>query len=601
MIKFAGIFTLVLSVNSQAQVQDPCQYQTISPRSGFTVDVSALNKALQLSPQQRLRAMCEMKTAVMEKYVLVEQKQRRLGINVDEHMSTCALKELSITSGNRSDFFDRAKLCIAGLKDTHFGLGTKMQRPHLNTVLIARWVENKLVVGGRSSRLIAAMKQNSQYDWTDLENILTPGNEILTIDGVSAKDVMALHIPYQEASSEDFAKIYAATSIFDRDYLMPKKNTVTVEILFNGTPRRLTLPWWSSFPRGNTDGVTEIANLKIPNIRDLTYKYNPETKKYEKIEEELFDVMYSTKFALPIGAGMAEFLDDDGEPALRLSQAIVDRNNSYCYMQLLTFHTDSMTLKGSKDKMDFFDPISAFLADCEKKKLPLLLDLRRNGGGNGNFPGMLMGLLAKKGQQIPRNLEAYRTTQAGLNLISNFINPNDNGAQDEDEAEETGSNLQVIIEDMMKRIDAGKSTTNIIVSGQTSAATKEGFNQKIVALVSPQCISACDMMAQFLKISRRATLMGTHANGTGAGFSTWNQQNSNFEDTQGLFSFEIPNHLFGIAPVMKKDVQVLEYEKHEDLLMENKPVQADIQRPIKVDDLIDGNEGFLEEVLAELL
>ena len=73
-----------------------------------------------------------------------------------------------------------------------------------------------------------------------------------------------------------------------------------------------------------------------------------------------------------------------------------------------------------------------------------------------------------------------------------------------------------------------------------------GFNNNIVALVTANCISACDKMSFLLKSSGRAVILGTHSNGTGAGFLSTGELNTKWEDRLRVFETQVPNYLFGI-------------------------------------------------------
>ena len=80
-------------------------------------------------------------------------------------------------------------------------------------------------------------------------------------------------------------------------------------------------------------------------------------------------------------------------------------------------------------------------------------------------------------------------------------------------------------------------------------ASKEvgGFHQKIVALTSPKCVSACDIMASLLSHSKRATLIGLPTNGTGAGARTLHPFNGTvWKDDHKILAIKIPNFFINL-------------------------------------------------------
>ncbi len=102
---------------------------------GFSDD--NLLKGLEISKARRLKVICEMKEAVLEKYSLIDLKRMRMNIDADQLMQQCARDELAIDNNDRQDFLDRVEKCIAGIHDTHFGGYSRVQRPTVVTAILA--------------------------------------------------------------------------------------------------------------------------------------------------------------------------------------------------------------------------------------------------------------------------------------------------------------------------------------------------------------------------------------------------------------------------------------------------------------------------------
>src|SRR4051794_21406641 len=102
------ISTLLLSTSAFAQFTgDPCALAGTSgstvmsfmnPSLNDTISDANLLLGLALTKERRLKVLCELKSAVTEKYSLLQLKQERLGLDVEQHMQQCAREELAITS-----------------------------------------------------------------------------------------------------------------------------------------------------------------------------------------------------------------------------------------------------------------------------------------------------------------------------------------------------------------------------------------------------------------------------------------------------------------------------------------------------------------------
>jgi hypothetical protein len=571
--------------------------------SGDTFSEANLLLGLALPKERRLKVICELKSSVLEKYSLIQLKKERLNIDVDQHMQECARQELAIASGDRQDFFDRVLKCIAGLQDTHFGGYSRVRRPVTLTAIQIIDVGGKIVISRQSPLLIARIKADDQETWKDLETTLAPGNEVTMIDGLPAADAVAQLTPYISASSPAFASLYASMSFFQRSFAYPTKKTVTLEIrTASGDLKHLELPWMAQITPGNYDAQAKFKALGLPLVTELQWKYDPVLRKFEKSDENLFPVGFNVKNPLfAEQATLTTWNDDSGAPGLRTAEVILDKAQVFCYMQLMTFYSKQFTKDGSKnpkDKVDFFDPIKAFVKSCEAKKMPLLLDLKYNGGGNGSFPAKLLAILSEKGAKYPADVAAFAITPSMVDIVTQDVDPSkDSGARNLD----NGFDSITLMSAVSDAIEASAKYTDVL-TGKDVATDKDvgGYSQKIVAIVTPLCISACDMTARLLKNSKRAVIVGTASNGTGAGFwSSETKLDSSFTDSEGLLSFEIPNFLFGVETAVGQ-AQRLPFATGKTFLSENIPTQADIQVPFSVDDVKTGGGAIAKAAVTEL-
>ena len=165
-----------------------------------------------------------------------------------------------------------------------------------------------------------------------------------------------------------------------------------------------------------------------------------------------------------------------------------------------------------------------------------------------------------------------------------------------------GISMDEVRDLFQKTIDERNNYTPMFVNSPvTPHPSIGGYDKKIVALITPNCISACDITSFILKASGRATLIGTHSNGTGAGFMSTGEISNDWEDDHKVFSTTIPNLLFGL-PGSKTDTETLVFEKDsvERLDTENRPTFADVQYWTTNKDIQNKNIGWLEKA-AEVL
>ncbi|MDO9184252.1 MAG: hypothetical protein Q7U04_17695, partial [Bacteriovorax sp.] len=89
-------------------------------------------------------------------------------------------------------------------------------------------------------------------------------------------------------------------------------------------------------------------------------------------------------------------------------------------------------------------------------------------------------------------------------------------------------------------------------------------------------------------------IIGTHSNGTGAGFISTGELNTNWEDRLRVFSTQVPNFLFG-APGKSLTDTIFDDNSSETMCSENRPTVADIQYAPTALDLRSNSLGWLQK------
>jgi hypothetical protein len=155
---------------------------------------------------------------------------------------------------------------------------------------------------------------------------------------------------------------------------------------------------------------------------------------------------------------------------------------------------------------------------------------------------------------------------------------------------------------LSKTIDDNREYTQMFThSSVTPSPLIGGYDKKIVALITPYCISACDITSFIFKSSERVTLIGSQSNGTGAGFINSKEITTGWEDDLKIFNTSIPNLLFGI-PGSKTDTEILIFEQDNAFKLdtENQPTVADVQYSTTRKDLLNKNIGWPEKAVEFL-
>src|SRR5690606_5932829 len=141
--------------------------------------------------------------------------------------------------------------------------------------------------------------------------------------------------------------------------------------------------------------------------------------------------------------------------------------------------------------------------------LPLLIDMRHNGGGDGQYPAAVLSYLAHADANYPDRTESFRITYMTRQMVERWnLNPSSRA----DRA------VPALVDALAERRPMTYEYT--LTDGITADPDIGGFDRPVVALVSPFCGSACDIQSMLFKKSGRVTLVGTASNGTGAGYLT---------------------------------------------------------------------------------
>jgi hypothetical protein len=423
-----------------------------------------------------------------------------------------------------------------------------------------------------------------------LRNSLEPisvelGDEVTAIDGIPVEEKINELKKYVMGSSDEWNDSQAIRALTIRNFKYSDKNYVKVAFKSGAL---LKLPLFYNNPVGSTsrmDVVTYMNKLSVPSdTSTIGMNFDKVSKTWS--DSALTFSGYATRTLHLNLKGLIELTDNDGQIALRTGYYI-SKGKSYGVLQILNF--TAKTVKVGDTQIPFLDAIRNFAAELKENQLPMVLDLRVNGGGNGNYPAAILSILAPEGQVYPGPTSGMRMTE-----YSRQLSEADFYQQLPAEDQSVGMTIDELHEVLGTTLENGREYTPMYSYSPVKFDQKlNGFNNKIVALVTSDCISACDMMSFLLKSTKRATIIGTHTNGTGAGYSSSAELNTTWQDKLRVLSSHFPNFLFGL-PGDSADKNVFGIDSVSKLCTENRPTIADILYSTTPLDVAKNNIGWLQ-------
>jgi hypothetical protein len=261
-------------------------------------------------------------------------------------------------------------------------------------------------------------------------------------------------------------------------------------------------------------------------------------------------------------------------------------------LQIASFMSP-VVLSRDGSKLSFFAVLREIIRDAKEMRMPLILDLRDNPGGITLFPGMLLSLLTEEDKTYSNVTLGYRISRPIIGIWNHMFK---NSIEVSVGSELTTDQSREVFR---RAIEKNQTYTQMVSMNQVEADPElGGFDLPIVALISPSCISSCDIMASLLKASRRATLIGQPTNGTGMGMIPTHGSHSMWKDSKGLTYLAIPNFFFG-KPSLDPKGRVLQ-EPVESLNLENIPTMPDVEYTPSASDLLTQNQGWFDTAMKIL-
>jgi hypothetical protein len=595
----------------KARVFDPLA-SGVKVNSGLLKDVYSGIKFHYLDRKDRMMIVNDFLNTVDLEYALLPLKEKRIGLNFkqlreDAIAAEMAAEDFTLAGSDRKnedlrakiaflqassnmDFLDRMQLLVSKFKDTHFSIGETISRPYTYMGLRLFRVDGKIVVGSIDKKFIAMVEKLSGTDFSQIKI----GDQVKSIDGVEVEAKINELKPYVDSSTPEFTDMGAVRALTLRNFKYDKKNFMKIEFKNAGTYK---MPLYVNNRADSTprlDAITYFDKIKIPSdSTSIGIAFDKATGKWNDSTTMSFQgySAYNLKENLK---GVTELNDDGGSPAIRTGY-FIQKGKTYAVMQLMTFSTRNVKNIVTNAEMPFLEAIRSFALDAKQNELPVILDLRVNGGGNAAFPAAVLEIFSEEKAVYGGPTRGYRVTS----YMRNMEEPG-YFQQVEGEDISEGLNYDDLRTIMDDALNEGKVFAPMYNTGVIRADGRVGgFEQKMVVLVTPNCVSACDMTSFLFQESKRATLIGTSSNGTGAGYRSSSELNTQWTDPLRVLTTNVPNFLFG-RPGKDAEQSVYGENSVEELCSENIPAVADIQYSTTMLDVARGNLGWLQKAAQVL-
>jgi hypothetical protein len=555
------------------------------------------------SAPERVQIACGLRDAMEQRYVFFPVKGQLLAggagpaFDARQQLDACAADERAIA---REDdplrFYDRMRRCTAAFADGHLMLGAPVRLPHVALGIGLRLAGGRVFVANRERKLVSFLQASSGL--RDLDALLAPGNEVLEIDGRPAAQQVAELAPYLPSSSDAARLERAVDALTRRDFAFPARRTAKLTIEVAGARRTVELPWWVS-PDARTHVMAQawLRKAGVGTTELLDWKYDQTKGAWERDGGDVRGSLRSDSIVSPRdAAGLREYTSDGGQPAARLGEVVLSRDRAFCYAQLLTFFTER--LDGPGGRRPFGEVLGGFVKQCQEKRLDLVIDVRQNDGGYLSHSSALLSELGEPSKAYPSGALLLRASASNQLVFQQRVAALGNGsARASDDALEPHH----IAEALGAARKARQEFTPGFLEGtlRTSEAVG-GYTGKVVALIGPGCMSACDRFAALLRASKRGVLVGAPTEGAGGSQQETRELPVRWTDPNGVLSVSIPNAAMGVQAARPAPG-----ERHGDLpfgrffselAFENRPVPPDVSYATTVDDLTHSNRGWLEKV-----
>lgn len=563
---------------------------------------------LYLDQNDRASVLTDLRNMTIDNYALLSIKAAR-GIVPDakKMFDEAIAKETQIENVADTDtlgqaranllFLDRIRAVIGSFQDSHFSSTPVVARPTILNGIEVRRVGGEIRVATKRSQILD-FDGSHAIDPVAYKSIAV-GMKVISIDGVPALKAADALLPFLSASTPSSRDMWAAAALSQRSFSYPEKSYADWEFATEGgASLKVRLPYFYSNTVSRKDALFFLKAKGFQPLNDLRLNWSEKDRGWaynRAITVEGFSPQGAPAGLVgeQIWSGVASD-NSVGGPTFRTGY-LMKAGKAYGVLQIFEFSSQKVTQSTADAAVGFDQPVVNFVKSLKQAETPLIIDLRTNGGGDPMNSIAVLAAIAKKDEAYPSTNRALRVTR----VIRQMLELDESGKlPDLNKFNYDATSMQEL---RAAIADHREYTTAFTLTDDVKANPKVGgYEQKIVALISPMCISACDGMALLLKGSKRATLIGTTTNGTGAGFIGNDQfDGSKFLDHLQVVSLRIPNRLFGPGGELGRRV-FNDAEAYVKYNSENQPPVADVNYIESNDDILNSSTKWFDKALEVL-
>jgi hypothetical protein len=320
-----------------------------------------------------------------------------------------------------------------------------------------------------------------------------------------------------------------------RDFAFPERRTAVLTVaLADGGRRAVELPWWvSPGARRHTVAGGWARRTGLPTTDRLPWfedAWRPRPGATAEGAPPWAPAVPPT--AVP---ALLQWTDENGRVAVRAGDVERGVAHPFCYLQILTFHTEQLV--GPGGDRPFREPIEDFVRGCSERGRDLVLDLRRNEGGYLDHTSAVAAALLPPGAKVAR-----AALLVGANARNEAVYRERSGS--------SAGTGPLAPRRVLAEIEAARRGGHALTPAFLTAPLRPaggGFAGRVVALTSPACMSACDRLAALLAAFGRAVLVGGPTEGAGGSQQETDGLPARWTDSSRALSVAIPNAAFGVA------------------------------------------------------
>lgn len=549
-------------------------------------ELSDYLQSQKLSQKQRLTSIETLRTSMQNSYIGYNVKKKLMGLSGDEVFDHCLQTEKKYSEPISSfEFMDHIHACLALFQDGHVSAKQPYRPTNVTTGIAYTYLSHgEVYVANLRTKLLTAFDLLNEQPEGTLENQLFVGQKIISIDGVPARQALEEIVPLISGSTLKYRQNLAADLLFTRGRAYPTKKSVDL-VLESKTGERLkiSMPWVITSNQAST--LESRLHLHYQGLKTYSeYGFSTASASGFVVQDPIFSLEEVQTYndsteSLTLKTGYTQV-------ALESSKQKVCYLGSYNFDVAASGEIGSALFKeGDSTALEYMTVVKDFLKTCQDQSLPLVLDLRENGGGDSNLAAELFFSFVTEDNPSIFEARSYALNHGNRDTLLNRIydiSPLPRDLENE-----------LAFEALKEKPQFQDGMTSWMVSQKKKYSTKI-FTGPMITLISSNCVSACENLANRLKVAQRTVFVGTATSGTGFGYVSMSSSETKARDPFNLFEVTIPNQAFQ-SYAMTDFSGLHETEKMRGKLvplseisfLENSPTTPDITYELTAKDLVD--------------